>query len=257
MVILIIVLLVLLIIFLFFFINNKVATDNILWHFKHTNVIVCGKKGTGKDLLFQWVINKRKKHVYYSNITYGHKYKNVSLLDVSCSPNTYDNLINNNVDKQLHRFKEGCDIYISDGGNFLPSHMDSVLHKKYPSMPLYYSLSRHLYNNNVHINTQNIERVWKALREQADFYVKAIRTYHIFGLLITKVITYDKYESAKANLLPLKKRKLNKDSKNQYDLYLAQNGDIRKCYIIQRTKSINYNTRAFERILLRGARHYE
>lgn len=256
MVLLIIVLILLLIIALFVFFRNKINTDNIRYHFKHGNVIVCGKKGNGKDLVFQWIINKRHDY-YYSNISYGKKHKIISLKDVSCSPNTYDNLINDNVTKTKHLFKEGKDIYISDGGNFLPSQMDSVLHKKYPSMPLFYSLSRHLYNSNVHINAQSIERIWKALREQADFYICVKRTYKLFGLIfITKCITYDKFESCKANLLPLKKRLLNKQSRNQYDLFTAQNGDIRKCYIIQFRNKLYYDTRAFENILLKGARKY-
>lgn len=253
MVLLLIIFIVLLIGLTIFLIINKVNTDNIRYHFKIGNVIVCGHKGTGKDLVFQWIINKRKQF-YYSNISYGGKHKIIKLLDVSVAPNTYDNLIKDNVTKIEHAFKEGKDIYISDGGNFLPSQMDSILHKRFPSMPIYYSLSRHLYNNNVHVNTQNIERIWKALREQADFYITVKRTYKIFGLFITKVYTYDKYESCKANILPLKKRMLNKLSRANVDLYNAQNGDIRKCYIIQTKKRLKYDTRAFEKILLKGRR---
>lgn len=251
-----ILLIVFLVILLVFLINNKINTDNILYHFRKGNVIVSGKKGKGKDLLFNWVINKRKKY-YYSNISYGGKHKIISLNDVSCSPNDYDKLINNNVVKTNHLFKESCDIYVSDGGNFLPSQMDSTLHKKYPSMPLIYSLSRHLYDNNIHVNTQNIERVWKALREQADFYVTCKKTSVILGFIfITKVVTYDKYESCKSGLLPLKKRSFNKMSKSQYDLFVSQNGDIRYAYVIQLKRNIKYNTRAFEKILLKGKRKY-
>lgn len=239
--------------FLFFYIKNKININNMLWHFKNGNVIVSGKKGRGKDLLFQYVIYKRKDF-YYSNINYGGSRKIISLSDVSCAPNTYDTFIKNTVVKTPHKFKEGKDIYISDGGSFLPSQMDSVLHKAYPSMPLYYALSRHLYNSNVHVNTQNLERVWKALREQADFYPVCKRVYKWFpGFLIIKVISYDKYDSALKGLLPLNKR-MNKDSKNQFDLYLAQNGDIRKFYVFVSKRKIKYNTRAFEKVLLRGKR---
>lgn len=230
--------------------------NNVLWNFKHCNVIVAGKKGTGKDLVFQYVINHRKDY-YYSNISYGGKHKIVSLHDVSVEPNTYNNLVDNNVVKQPHTFKDTKDIYISDIGNFLPSYMDSTLYKKFPSMPIFYSLSRHLYANNVHCNTQNIERGWKALREQADFYIQVKRTYKIFGLLfITKLITYDNYESAKRNLMPIKTRLLNKYSKAEVDIYKATNGDIRKGYLIQTKKKLYYDTRAFEKILLKGKRKH-
>lgn len=254
MAILIIVLIALLIIGGLFFITNKVNTDNILWHFKHGNVIVCGHKGKGKDLLFQWVINKRKDF-YYSNISYGGKKKIIPLIEMSLKPNDYNSLVEDKIEKIPHKFKEGKDVYVSDGGNFLPSQMDSTLHKRYPSLPMMFSLSRHLYNSNMHVNTQSIERLWKALREQADFYVVCKKTTKLFGFIfITKCITYDKYESCKNGLLPLKKRMLNKQSKAQYDLFVSQNGDIRKCYVIQFKSKIKYNTRAFEKILLKGRR---
>ena len=228
---------------------------DLLWNFKHCNVIVAGKKGSGKDLLFQGIINKRKDF-YYSNIPYGGKNKVITLQDVSVKPNTYVNMVNNDVVKCPHQFKDGKDIYISDIGNFLPSYMDSKLYVLFPSMPLFYSLSRHLYNNNVHCNTQNIERGWKALREQADFYVQVKRTYKIFGLLITKYYSYTNYESAKKNLLPIKTRLMNKYAKAQVDVYNAQNGEIKKGYFIQRKSKIKYDTRAFEKILLKGRRKH-
>lgn len=240
-------------VFLAILIKNHTVISNMLWHFKHCNVIVAGKKGAGKDLLFQYVINKRHKD-YYSNISYGGKYHHVSLQDVSVKPNTYLNLVNESIEKDKHRFKEKCDVYISDIGNFLPSYMDSKLYQLFPSMPIYYSLSRHLYNNNVHCNTQNIERGWKALREQADFYVIVKRTYKFLGLMITKLYTYDRYESARQNLLPIKTRLINKYSKAQVDLYNAQNGDIRKGFLIQRKSKLKYDTRAFEKVLLKGRR---
>lgn len=245
---------VILIIALVLLIKYFFFTRYVLNNFKTCNVIVAGKKGRGKDLLFQYVINHRKDY-YYSNISYGGKNKIVQLKDVSCEPNTYFKLINNQVEKTPHRFKDGKDIYISDIGNFLPSYMDSTLYKQFPSMPLLYSLSRHLYNNNIHCNTQNIERGWKALREQADFYIQVKYTYKIFGLIfITKMITYDRYESAKQNLLPLKVRLFNKQSKAQFDLYRATNGNIRSGVIIQFKHQLKYNTRAFEKILLKGCR---
>lgn len=240
---------------LIWLIKNHLVNSNMLWHFKHCNVIVAGKKGSGKDLLFQGIINKRKDY-YYSNISYGGKHKIITLQDVSVKPNSYLTMVNDEVVKVPHQFKESKDVYISDIGNFLPSYMDSKLYQLFPSMPLYYSLSRHLYANNVHCNTQNIERGWKALREQADFYVQVKRTYRIFGLLITKYYSYDRYDSAVKNLLPVHSRLLNKYSKAEVDLYNAQNGDIRKGYFFQRVRKIKYNTRAFEKILLKGRRKY-
>lgn len=247
---------ILLVVALVWIIQNHITNNNTLWNFKHCNVIVAGKKGSGKDLLFQWVINKRKDY-YYSNISYGRQHKIIKLRQVACEPNSYDNIVNDKIEKQPHFFKEGKDIYISDIGIYLPSYMDSKLYQKFPSMPIYYALSRHFADNNVHCNTQNIERGWKALREQADFYIQVKRTYKIFGyFFITKYYSYDNYESAKKHLLPIKNRILNKYSKAETDIYNATNGDIRKGYIFQIKRKLYYDTRAMEKILLKGKRKY-
>lgn len=243
-----------------YLIKHILFVRDVLWNFKRCNVIVYGKKGTGKDLVFNYVINKRKEP-YYSNISYSEHsklriYKKIGLKEVSCEPNDYNRFVNNTIEKTPHLLKEGANIYISDIGVFLPSYMDSKLYVKFPSMPIFYALSRHLYDTNVHCNTQNLERGWKALREQADFYVRCVRTYKLFGWLITKVITYDTYESARKGLLPLKSRLLNKYSKAEVDIYNASNGVIKSGHIFQRKKNIHYNTRAFEKILLKGRRKY-
>lgn len=252
-IIIIIGLLILFVVGLVWIIQNAITNSNTLWHFKHCNVLIAGKKGSGKDLLTQWVINKRKDY-YYSNISYGGAHKIIKLKQVSCEPNSYDNIVNDKIEKQPHTFREGKDIYISDIGVYLPSYMDSKLYQKFPSMPILYALSRHLYANNVHCNTQNIERGWKALREQADFYIQVKRTYKVPFLLITKYYSYDRYESAKQQLTPVKNRTFNKFSKAEADIYKATNGDIRKGYIIQFKRKVKYDTRAMEKILLKGKR---
>lgn len=231
----------------------------MMWHFKHCNVLVAGFKGTGKDVLFDYVIKKRKD-MYYSNIDYSIGVEIpreiISLNDVSVSPNTYQNFVNQNTTFIPRRFYDGKDIYISDIGNFLPSSWDSTLHKLYPSMPIFYSLSRHLYGNNVHCNSQNIERGWKAIREQSEFYVVCKRTRKIFGFLITTAYTYDNYESARQKLRPIKVRWFNKDSRARADEYNALHGDIRKVVIIQRVSKMSYDTRAFEKFIFEVEREY-
>ena len=57
-----------------FFVSNHLKVREMISNFKKCNVIVFGKKGTGKDLIFQKVINCRKD-TYYSNISYGGNYK--------------------------------------------------------------------------------------------------------------------------------------------------------------------------------------
>jgi len=242
-----------LLIALVWWLKQCIFTHDIIHNFKKCNVVVAGKKGTGKDLIFNKVINKRHDH-YYSNIKYGGKCKVISLKAVSVMPNTYKDFINENVTKISRTFREKKDIYISDGGIFLPSYMDSTLYKTYPSMPIYYALSRHLYNHNLHVNVQNYERLWKALREQADFFITCKKTIKIFGIFFTKCITYDKLQSAMQGLLPIKSRFLNKYSKAEVDLFNSQNGEIKSGWVIQFKHNIHYDTRAFEKVILKGRR---
>ena len=75
-------------------------------------------------------------------------------------------------------------------------------------------------------------------------------------MFITKVITYDRYESAQKRLLPVKSRLLNKYSKAEVDIYNAQNGDIRQGLVFRLKKNITYDTRYFEKKLLKGKRKY-
>lgn len=243
----IIILLVVSVIFIVKILLNNAELKNI---FNDHNVIVFGAKGKGKDLLFQKVIAMNKSKPYLSNIDYGFRYNCVKVADLSVAPNTYENFINNNIesiDKQI--MKEGVNVYLSDCGIYLPSQYDSLLSKRFPSFPIYYALSRQLYNQNIHLNTQALNRVWVKLREQADYYIQCLGVKKsLFGLKI-KVRYYSKYESALSNQLPMKKSLLNRFNNALHEQYVATYGDIidRRIYISK--KSIHYNTRIFEKFL--------
>ena len=229
-----------------FFIKNHLKVKEMIKEFKRSNVIVFGKKGTGKDLIFQKVINARKDK-YYSNICYGGDYKDIEVSELTTG-NTYNDFIQNKINlcNKIDE-REGKDIYLSDCGIILPSQYDSTLHKVFPSFSSYYALSRHLYNSNVHCNTQALSRVWKALREQADYYINTRYTIKLFGLLITKVYTYDNYASAEKNIRPYKLKKGLNDRTAQelYQEFESVNGVIKSMYIIQKVKDIHYDTRAY------------
>lgn len=245
---------------LILYISHRIFISDLLREFDRSNTITFGKIGRGKGLTTQFVINHRKKP-YYGNISYskvGDK-KLIALLptlkEVSTDDNDYKKIVEGHITKTPHKFVESSDIFIDDIGIYLPSYMDSLLYKYYPSMPILYAMSRQLYDMHIHCNTQSLERGWKALREQADFYIKACSTIKLFGFIfITKIITYDNYESAKKGVLPIKARLLNKYSKAEVDIYRAEHGEIKQGHIIQFKKSLHYDTRAFEKILLEGDR---
>lgn len=226
--------------------SNRILKDT----FKNHNVIVYGAKGKGKDLLFQKVIYLNRNKPYTSNISYGYNCTIRPLQDLNIDPNTYDNFINNDIKKCIRNDSlEGVDYYLSDGGIYLPSQYDHILHKTYPSFSIYYALSRHLYNSNIHINTQALTRLWKAIREQGDYYIRCIKVIKIFNIFISKICLYEKYESALNNYLPINTRILNKFSKAEVDQYTATNGFIQNRYFITLKKHIKYDTRHFKDIV--------
>lgn len=220
--------------------------------FKRSNIIVFGRKGSGKDLIFQKVINLSKKP-HLANMVYNEKTQIIDVGDLNVSPNTYEDFIDGTVQK-THYYKQynKSDVYISDAGVILPSQYDSKLDKKYPSLPILYALSRQAYQMNCHVNTQALNRVWKKLREQADGYFKALMTISLPFMLYTKVRYFEEYQSADANLLPFKKTLMNKDAnalKKQYD---ATNGKVIDMWICQRKKMIKYDTYYFRKVLFRN-----
>ena len=78
-----------------FFIRNHFLVKEMISSFKKCNVIVFGKKGTGKDLIFQKVINSRKD-TYYSNISYGGDYNDIEVSELTTG-NTYNDFIQNKI----------------------------------------------------------------------------------------------------------------------------------------------------------------
>lgn len=216
--------------------------------FKDHSIIVFGAKGKGKDLLFQKVIYIRRLK-YLSNMDYGYGYTHCKLKDLTVEPNTYEQMINNKITPVIkNNDYEGQDYYLSDAGIYLPAQYDFLLHKKYKSLPIFYATSRHLYNMNMHLNTQNLERVWKAIREQADYYILCRKKIKLLFGFICFIRFYDKYQTALDRLEPLGGRIFNKFSKAEVDLYNAKNGEIKNGIYYLRKKDIKYDTRYFHKI---------
>ena len=229
----------------------KRGSKMLKWIFENENTIVFGYKGAGKDLLFNKVINYRNVPAY-ANIQYSKELCVVKdIKDFSIEPNTFENFINQNITQVKKNNKECCDFYISDAGNYLPSQYNNILCKKYPSLPAYYSFSRHLTNSNIHCNTQKLNRVWDKLREQAGFFVRAVHTTRIFNMLITEYIFYDRYESANSMLNPYVATGLftHSESRANEEDFKAKHGRVERYYICQFIKNVHYDSRWAHRLL--------
>lgn len=247
----IIIILVLISIFLIWqIIRHFITIKSIKNAFMTGNVAVYGPKGYGKDILFEDIISVRKSS-YFANLDYGEDYNHIEPKELELTPNDYNNFIQGNVIPVKKNDKlEGHDVYFSDGGVIFPSQADSQLHKYYPSLPISYALSRHLWNNGIHFNTQRLERVWKALREQADYYIRLRKKCLKLPFFIILFTTeYSKYESAIHNLDPLGSRLFNKYSKAEKDKFRANNGIIKNGLIIVPKFRLKYDSRAFHKII--------
>lgn len=215
-------------------VNDKWLVDE----FSRCNVIVFGKKRTGKDLLFSHVIALRgQKH--YANIPYNGNTEVRPLSDLSVGSNTWKDLLHGTIEKMSPQFDEGTDFYVSDGGIYLPSQYDTMLNELYPSMPIFYALSGQLYGMNVHVNSQELGRIWIKLREQADSYIRILRSKKTRDGIYIEGITYDNYAAANAKLLP-------RDDPD----FIAKNGEIVRRRWFVPYSEIQYNTRHFRDVFL-------
>lgn len=66
------------------------------------------------------------------------------------------------------------------------------------------------------------------------------------------ITTYEKYQSADNELLPMNGRLFNKFSRAELDQYNATNGNIENRFYIIFKKHIKYNTRYFKDIVLKS-----
>ncbi|MEG2015102.1 MAG: hypothetical protein RR086_05155 [Clostridia bacterium] len=229
------------------FLKIREDQDFINYVFSRSNTITDGAKGTGKDLLFGFVVRDR---VHYSNIYYNSNTIIKSVKDFNCGKNTYNNLLSNcilPVDKTLF---EHCDFFVSDGGAILPCHMDDELKSLYPSFPLFYAFQRHLYNSNTHINSQSYMRIWKIIREQADGFFRCINTSvrAVFGVTIaTTNLIYYSLEKGIANCIqPIRVGLFaSQDLKDQVSFQRANYGEIRDLTLVQVLRPDHYDSRAY------------
>ena len=220
--------------------------------FEKGNVSVCGLRGAGKDMLFANVVARRKKP-YISNTDYGGQFIPFDP-DVFDCRNTYQNFLNGTLKRYTYPYPDGVDIYLADGGVYMPSQYQGELCKLYGHIPVYMAISRHLGDCNFHYNVQNLNRMWDKIREQSDEYIRCIWCKVFFGIVFQKVIIYEKYESAVNRVPPfrLKRPWLNLDRLQTWEIqkqnYDIAHGSVIPRILIYKNRS-KYNTRIFKEML--------
>lgn len=219
--------------------------------FEHYSVSVSGDKGSGKDLITNNVIARRRlPHV--SNLPtnlpdyFPFEYDKI---DLKC---TYKDLVSGNVPHYVFPYPMGTDIYLSDCGVYYPSQFCNELNRDYKSLPTFLGLSRQLGNCRVHQNTQSCNRVFDKIREQCDRYVRCRKTLKLpFGYFITFTTEYDRYDSCEARIRPCRvpigsimspeSRMMSRVARDQF---YNQHGSVKDHIYIYRNKA-KYDTLYF------------
>lgn len=225
--------------------------------FYEGNVVVCGMRGRGKDVLFSLVTNSSKAK-YISNVDYtgDNRYLNFKVDDINVGGNTFVNFITGNILPYTYPYEDGIDYFISDAGVYFPSQEFSKLGKSFPSVPVFQALSRHLGDCNFHCNVQNLNRLWDKIREQADTYILCTKCKVLFGKFVSlKAYVYDKYQSCVDRVKPMKKR-WGRLGKLEFDKFTANYGIIKRVKIIGILR-YDYDSRRFKKILEIGKTDYE
>lgn len=221
--------------------------------FDQGNVSVCGLRGTGKDMLFANVVARREKP-YISNTNYGGYWIKFDPAVLNCN-NSWREFLTGHLNRFEYPYGDGIDIYLSDGGVYMPSQYQGELCKEYGHIPIFMALTRQLGESNFHYNVQNLNRMWDKIREQSDTYIRCIGCKVLFGkLVLQRVIIYEKYESA-VNRVPvfdLRRPLINPNRLQTWEVqkqnYQIAHGSVKGRTLIYWNKS-KYNTRAFKEML--------
>ena len=271
---------------------------------KNNSTHIYGFKGCGKDLSVQDYVFLRfgkkyhkqckklkydktliysyySEHPNYLSLTdYGYGCKIVKLTDfelfnqLNKKDLNYNDFINDiPISCKKNDFFEGKQLIISEAQLGLPNTESNALDKKYPWLPVFVALSRHLYNMNIIINSQEFDRPWIKVRNQQDLYIRCLSTFPRGGsffsrispfipilrkYVITTIRVYNERQSAENNLLPFSAKGLiNEGVKTAYltsgqatkEQFEATNGKIEKMILFTDKKYIVYDTRVYHSII--------
>ena len=219
------------------------------------SLIVFGKRGHGKTLLFSVMARMCRKTGYLSTAPLcqeGEVHVTISG-DLSVSPNTYRDFILGNV-HPIPRYEvlEGKPVFIDDAAVYLPNYADAELKKAYPSLPIAYAIWRHLYNAPWYINSQAVGRTYKLIKEQADGFIKARRVRFLGPIGLLRLTYYSNIESAERDLAPMPRPPLFRgrgDWKARKAEYEATHGEIVDFLILVNGRHHTYDSRWFRYLL--------
>ena len=220
------------------------------------SLIVFGKRGHGKTLLFSVMARMCRKKGYLSTSPLKQEGEiRVGIAeDLQVLPNTYRSFILGNPQPVERREEfEGKPVFVDDGAIYLPNYADAELKKAYPSLPVAYALWRHLYDAPWYINSQAVGRTYKLVKEQADGFIRARRVSWLFGVGLLRLTYYSNIESAERDLAPFPRPPLFRgrgDWKARKAEYEATHGEIVDVRILVLSSHHRYDSRYFRSVLM-------
>lgn len=239
------------------FLRWKARKREIIRIFRSGNVSVAGHKGSGKDLLFNWVIHERERQgeIHASNIRFTDKTTIKHIAEYQLKNNTQKNFIFGDFNPETNLYTERKDYYLSDASCVLPSWQHSYLEKNYPTLPIIFSLSRHLGEFNIHTNAQDFTKVWDKIRIQSDYYIWCEKAKVIFGLFeYHKLVVYNRAETAFEHIQPYNVRRrflifYNKQDLERANEFNAKYGVVKRFKFWCLHPKNGYDSRAYYKLL--------
>jgi len=171
---------------------NKVWLVSIMCNY---DIIIYGAKRVGKDAFLQCMAPAlaKVKHILSTDArAYASR---ISLPELDLK-HTTDDLLNDRISKQPYNSKfELSIIYVSDSNVYLPSSEYNYLNNNYNYLLLWCCLSGNIYDSNIIVNAQAIDKIYDKIRVQQSYY---IRVNGIRGLIFKyfDITVYSDYEQA-------------------------------------------------------------
>lgn len=217
--------------------------------FKELSIVVCGKRGSGKDTLMSAIAWKKKHN---SNVMLQKDTNIINLHEIIIPQVDRIGLTNGtkyNLDPSSYEQFNNI-TFISDSQVYFPNWDDSALKKEYPSLPIVYSLWRHLFNAPLHFNTQNLERLYKILREQAEDCIMCLGCVFLPFYCVMKVRYYERARDCIEGLKPIHVGLFRKGNPD-YNIEQSKRWEIKDYFLIIPRYKINHDTHYFKKLIFK------
>lgn len=250
--------------------------------FDSGNTAVGGEKGTGKDVLCGNIVS-RWNRPYISNLDYTQDERFIMIdFDKLNIHNEFRNFISGKVNYYKFPYPDRTNIVLSDSGVYFPCQEDKSLTEEFPEFAYFQALQRQIADAATTCNSQDIERPWLKIREQAQKRFFICDKCHVLfgdqgkhfapfwnklfpkhkwkfnGIVIASLRFYEREQSAIDNVPPFPyKEPLFKKKSDKINIelekakYLISYGKIIKYTYICINKS-KHNSRYFRDLLLQG-----